>query len=84
MRRHLPELLALLSLPAGLGAYLLTGTAIAQFAPGLAPTVVGLFLPLLAAGLVMIPFIAPWFDRRAKADLARIQADREQPPPDAR
>lgn len=78
MRRHLPVILAVLSLPAGLAAYLVTGMVLASVAPSIAMSVVGLFAPLFVAGLVMIPFVAPWFDRRAKTDLARIQADREQ------
>jgi hypothetical protein len=78
MRRRLPDLLAILSLPAGLGAYLLTGSLISAVAPSLATTIVGLFVPLFAAGIVMIPFIAPWFDRRAKADLARIRTQRDE------
>ena len=82
MRRHLPTILAMLSLPAGLAAYLVTGLILTNVAPSLALTVVGLFVPLFVAGIVMIPFVAPWFDRRAKADLARIQAEREQRGPD--
>ncbi len=77
MRRHLPDILAVLSLPVGIAAYLATGQAIATLAPGLSPTIVGLFVPLFVAGVCMIPFVAPWFDRRAKADLAKIRADRE-------
>jgi hypothetical protein len=78
MRRHLPDILAVLSLPVGLGAYLLVGSLLAAVAPSLATTVVGLFVPLFAAGLAMIPLVAPWFDRRAKADLAQIRAEREK------
>jgi hypothetical protein len=78
MRRHLPDILAVLSLPVGLAAYLLTGAFLAVIGPGLATNIVGLFVPLFVAGLAMIPFIAPWFDRRAKADLAKIRADRER------
>jgi hypothetical protein len=78
MRRRLPDILAVLSLPAGLAAYLLVGSLISAIAPSLSTTIVGLFVPLFAAGLVMIPFVAPWFDRRAKADLARIHAQRDE------
>ncbi len=41
-----------------------------------------IFVPLLVAGLFMIPFIAPWLDRRAKADLAAIRAARAADPAD--
>jgi hypothetical protein len=78
MRRRLPDLLAILSLPVGVAAYLLTGTVLQAVAPSLSPTIVGLFVPLFVAGLCMIPFVAPWFDRRAKADLAEIRAARAQ------
>lgn len=77
MRARLPDILAVLSLPVGIGAYLVTGFVIGAVAPGLAPTIVGLFVPLFVAGLCMIPFVAPWFDRKAKADLAAIQARRQ-------
>jgi sorbitol-specific phosphotransferase system component IIBC len=76
MRKHLPDILALLSVPVGIAAYIVTGTILQAIAPGLAPTFVGLFVPLFAAGICIIPFVAPWFDRRAKADLAAIQARR--------
>ena len=77
MRRRLPDILAILSLPVGLGVYLLVGSLLAAVAPSLATTIVGLFVPLFAAGIAMIPLVAPWVDRRAKADLARIRAERE-------
>jgi hypothetical protein len=32
-----------------------------------------LFVPLLAAGLVMMPFLIPYFDRKAKQDLEVIR-----------
>ena len=32
-----------------------------------------LFAPLFVAGLVMIPFLIPFFDRKAKADLAEYR-----------
>jgi hypothetical protein len=33
-----------------------------------------LFVPLFAAGLVMVPFLIPFIDRKAKADLAAYRA----------
>ncbi len=77
MRRHLPTVLAVLALPAGLAGYFAGAWLLRSLAPGLADTVLMVFLPLFVAGLVMIPFAAPWFDRRAKADLAEVRARRE-------
>jgi hypothetical protein len=76
MRARLPDILAVLSIPVGIAVYLATAAVIAAVAPGLAPTIVGLFVPLFVAGVCIIPFVAPWFDRKAKADLAAIQAKR--------
>ncbi len=36
-----------------------------------------LFVPLLVAGLVMLPFLVPYFDRRAKEDLAAYRRSQE-------
>lgn len=76
VRRHLPTILLALSLPAGLAGYLLGARVVAAIAPGNA--LVELFVPLFIAGLCMMPFLVPWLDRRAKADLAAIQARRER------
>jgi hypothetical protein len=76
MRHQLPNLLAILALPAGLAGYFGGAWLLRTLAPGLADTVLMVFLPLFVAGLVMIPFAAPWFDRRAKADLAEVRARR--------
>jgi UPF0716 family protein affecting phage T7 exclusion len=78
MRRRLPLALAILSLPAGLAGYLATAAVLSAIAPGLATSVLGLFVSLFIAGLCMIPFVAPWFDAKAKEDLARIRAMREK------
>jgi hypothetical protein len=78
MRRRLPLVLAILSLPAGLAGYLAASAVLTAIAPGLATSVVGLFGSLFVAGLCMMPFVAPWFDAKAKADLARIRAMREE------
>jgi uncharacterized protein YqgC (DUF456 family) len=77
MRRYLPTVLAILSFPVALAAYLLTGAVIAAVAPSLVTSIVGIFVPLFVAGLCMIPFVAPWFDAKAKADLEHIRAMRE-------
>ena len=72
VRRHLPTILLALSLPAGLAGYLLGVRLVDAVAPG--NQLVGLFVPLFIAGLCMMPFLIPWLDRRAKADLAAIRA----------
>ncbi len=87
MRRHLPLVLAVLSLPAGLAGYFAAAAVLTAVTPALATSVVGMFVSLFVAGLCMIPFVAPWFDKKAKEDLARIRAMREDeagrgsPPP---
>src|SRR4051794_36372497 len=78
LRRNLPTILLALSLPAGLLGYLLGGRLVAAVAPG--STLVELFVPLFIAGLCMMPFLVPWLDRRAKADLAAIRALRDDTP----
>jgi hypothetical protein len=80
-RRHVPTILLALSLPAGLLGYLLGVRIVEAVAPG--TQLLGLFVPLLVAGLCMMPFLVPWIDRRAKADLAAIRALREAEQPDA-
>src|SRR3954452_12852220 len=78
VRRNLPTILLALSLPAGLLGYPLGGRLVAAVAPG--STLVELFVPLFIAGLCMMPFLVPWLDRRAKADLAAIRALRDDTP----
>ena len=80
--RHLPTVLALLSLPAGivgygLGVQLITLLDIPEPAGGL----LRLFVPLLVGGLLMVPFLAPFFDRMAKRDLAARRDARSEPRP---
>ena len=69
--RHLPTILAVLSLPAGLVGYTI-GVAVmsALPLPGDAKGILTLFVPLFLAGLCMMPFLIPFFDRKAKQDLA--------------
>jgi hypothetical protein len=76
MRRHLPAVLAVLSLPAGLAGYLAGAWLLRTVAPSLSDGVLMLFVPLLVAGLCMVPFLVPFIDRRAQADLAAIRARR--------
>lgn len=77
MRRQLPLILALASLPVGLAGYLAGGWLLALVAPGTVGTILMIFVPLLVAGLCMAPFLVPYLDRRAKADLAAIRTRRE-------
>ena len=84
-----PTLLAILSLPAAAIGYAVTATILTSALPreGLAELLV-IFLPLLVAGLCMVPFLIPFVDRMAKRDLeahraATAAADRPPPRPDA-
>ena len=69
--RSLPTSLLILSFPAGAIAYIVAGRIIAGLPldEGLRDFLV-LLAPLFVAGLVMLPFLIPFFDRKAKADLA--------------
>jgi len=66
--RFLPTILLILSLPAGALAYAMTVRVLDALLPGQAALT--LFVPLFVAGLVMLPFLVPFFDRKAKRDLA--------------
>jgi NhaP-type Na+/H+ or K+/H+ antiporter len=72
--RHLPTVLLVLALPVGLIGYFVGAAVVNAVAPGAG--ILTIFVSLLVAGLFMIPFIAPWLDRKAKADLAAIQERR--------
>ncbi len=66
-----PTILAILSLPVGVVAYLVAGNVIAALPLDTAlRETLGIFLPLFVAGLCMLPFLVPFFDRMAKRDLA--------------
>jgi len=78
-----PTILAFLSLPAGAVAYVITGQLVTSLLPndGTRAFLV-LVVPLFVAGLVMMPFLIPFFDRKARQDLAehaRIQASTAVP-----
>jgi hypothetical protein len=72
--RSLPTILLILSFPAGAVAYVVATRVLSSLA---LPAGIGEFLvliaPLFVAGLVMVPFLIPWFDRKAKADLAEYR-----------
>jgi len=74
----MPVILLILSFPAGILAYTLALRVMQSVSlPTDASGLLLLFVPLLVAGLVMLPFLIPFFDRKAKQDLAeyrRIQA----------
>jgi hypothetical protein len=72
--RSLPTALMILSFPAGAIAYVIATRVLSSLD---LPDGVGEFLvliaPLFVAGLVMVPFLIPYFDRKAKADLAEYR-----------
>ena len=73
--RNLPTILLILSFPVGVVAYMLASNVLAGMSlPSDARDFVVLFVPLFVAGLVMMPFLIPFFDRKAKADLAAYRA----------
>jgi len=69
--RSLPTILLILSLPAGAIAYAVAARVLAALPlPEGAQGFLVLFAPLFVAGLVMLPLLIPFFDRKAKEDLA--------------
>ena len=73
----MPTVLLVLSFPAGALAYAATVQALeALQLSGDGREILILFVPLFVAGLVMMPFLIPYLDRRAKEDLASITRQR--------
>jgi hypothetical protein len=74
----LPTILLALSLPVGAVAYYMTGQVLMAMLPAdQSREFIVLIVPLFVAGVVMMPFLIPFFDRKAKQDLAehaRLQA----------
>jgi hypothetical protein len=70
----MPTILLILAFPVGAVAYVLSGRIIAGLPldEGIRDFLV-LLAPLFVAGLVMLPFLIPFFDRKAKADLAEYR-----------
>jgi hypothetical protein len=64
-------LLLVLAIPVAIAAYLITAQVLSGLAlpSGLGDLLV-IFLPLFVAGLCSIPFIAPFFDLKARQALA--------------
>ena len=79
--RYLVPALLVLSLPAGVVGYLIGGWLVAALPlPTGLVGIAQLFIPLFVAGLCMVPFLAPAFDRMAKRDLAALEAARKSGP----
>jgi hypothetical protein len=79
--RDLPNVLAVLSFPAGAIAYGLTVQVLEWLdLSGDGRQILTLFVPLFVAGLVMMPFLIPFIDRKAKADLAAIARVKAEEP----
>jgi hypothetical protein len=81
--RLAPNVMLILAVPAGLIGYAVgVGIISALPLPEAAQGPLLLFAPLLVAGLFMLPFLIPFFDRMAKRDLAahreRLGASAEQ------
>ncbi|HET8784672.1 MAG TPA: hypothetical protein VFM38_03495 [Candidatus Limnocylindrales bacterium] len=75
-----PTLLAILALPAAVVGYAV-GVAVVSALPlpeGLKGALL-LVVPLFLAGLCMVPFLLPLFDRMAKRDLETLRASRGEP-----
>ncbi len=72
--RFVPNILLILSLPAGMAGYWVGVQVVSAVLPDQALGIVMLFVPLLIAGLFMLPFLVPFIDRKAKQDLAAYRA----------
>ncbi len=70
----MPTVLLVLSFPAGALAYAVAVQVLSALLPGQANTVLILLIALFVAGLVMLPFLIPFFDHKAKQDLAAYRS----------
>jgi hypothetical protein len=75
--RSLPTILLVLSLPAGALAYAIAANVIQDLPLPDGAQLLGLLVPLFIAGLVMMPFLIPFFDRKAREDLAAYRRSQE-------
>jgi len=83
-----PTILLVLSFPAGILGYTLGARLVTALTlPAQVQEFAVLFVPLLIAGLFMLPFLVPFFDRKAKQDLAdhirseaSVANDNDDPP----
>lgn len=68
--RSLPTILLLFSFPAGIVGYVVGAAVMSALPiPAAAEGALMMFVPLLVGGLFMVPFLIPFFDRKAKQDL---------------
>ena len=75
MKRYLPEILLVLALPVGAVGYAIGARLMSLVTlPASLQDLALLFVPLLIGGLCMLPFLIPFFDRKAKQDLAAYRA----------
>jgi hypothetical protein len=70
-----PTLLFILALPVGAVVYSIAAQAIEALFPK--EPILALLIPLFFAGLAMMPLIIPFFDRKAKQDLAEYRRRQE-------
>jgi len=76
--RFLPTILLVLAMPAGMLGYALgTWVMSSVTLPDPIHGILRLFVPLLTAGLFMLPLMLSFFDRRAKQDLAAHRRSRD-------
>lgn len=74
--RFAPNVLLVLSLPAGLVGFVLGARLVAAMSlPSGINGIAELFIPLFIGGLCMLPFLIPFFDRMAKRDLEAHRRD---------
>ena len=76
--RSLPTILLVVSLPAGALAYGAAARVMQDLPLPEGAQLLTLFVPLFIAGLVMLPFLIPFFDRKAKEDLTAYRRRQEQ------
>ena len=83
--RYLPEILLVLALPAGAIGYAIGARLMSLVAlPASLQDLALLFVPLLIGGLCMLPFLIPFFDRKAKQDLAAHRASQAAADPETK
>lgn len=74
--RFAPNVLLVLSLPAGFVGFVVGARLVAAMSlPSAVNGIAQLFIPLFIAGLCMLPFLVPFFDRMAKRDLEAHRRD---------
>jgi hypothetical protein len=73
-----PTLLFLLSLPVGAVVFTVAAGVVQEIFPK--EPILALLLPLFAAGLAMMPLVIPFFDRKARQDLAEYRRQQAEAP----